>query len=440
VRDFTLQAPWLGTVSAGNTGFRFVRIDLLDTNVTVPLFGIRANFEFRDIPYLGSFNCNDSLLNQIWMTGAYTVHLNMQHYLWDGIKRDRLVWVGDMHPEAMTILSVFGKNNVVEKSLDFIRDITKLPKWMNGISSYSMWWILIHYDWFKYTGDKDYLYKNKEYMITLLKHLTQFIGENNKENLNGIRFIDWPTRNDTAAVHAGLHALLLMTMKAGREISILIDNDELRNVCDNSIYKLKQYVPDYTTSKQGAALAALSGFDDPKKINEEVLRIGGARELSTFYGYYILKARALAGDFDGCIDVIKEYWGGMLKLGATTFWEDFNIEWLHNASRIDEMPQGNKVDVHAEYGKFSYRGHRHSLCHGWASGPTAWMSEFILGIKPLEPGFKSVQIIPNLGNLKWASGTFPTPLGIIYVKHTRQENGEINTEYKIPDGIELIIQ
>ena len=34
--------------------------------------------------------------------------LNMQDCLWDGIKRDRLVWIGDMHPETMSILAVFG--------------------------------------------------------------------------------------------------------------------------------------------------------------------------------------------------------------------------------------------------------------------------------------------------------------------------------------------
>ena len=91
------------------------------------------------------------------MTGAYTVHLNMQDYLWDGIKRDRLVWVGDMHPETSTIATVFGSNEVVPKSLDLSRDITPIPNWMNGISTYSMWWIIIHRDWYMHNGDLAYL-------------------------------------------------------------------------------------------------------------------------------------------------------------------------------------------------------------------------------------------------------------------------------------------
>ena len=38
---------------------------------------------------------------------------------------------------------------------------------------------------------------------------------------------------------------------------------------------------------------------------------------------------------DILISIIKEYWGGMLSIGATTFWEDFDIRWLHNALPLD---------------------------------------------------------------------------------------------------------
>ena len=131
MRDFEITLPWLGRLEVGESGFRFIRIDLVDPNATLLIKEISAVFRYRDIPYLGSFACNDERLNEIWMTGAYTVHLNMQEYLWDGIKRDRLVWIGDMHPEVMTINSVFGYNEVVPKSLDYVRDLTPLPNYMS---------------------------------------------------------------------------------------------------------------------------------------------------------------------------------------------------------------------------------------------------------------------------------------------------------------------
>src|SRR5690606_10460745 len=128
IRDFHTLLPWLGKIQLGETGFRFVRIILEDEDAELQLKEVRAIFTYRDIPYLGSFKCDDDRLNEIWKTGAYTVHLNMQEYLWDGIKRDRLVWVGDMHPETSTISAVFGYNEVVPKSLDLSKETTPLPQ------------------------------------------------------------------------------------------------------------------------------------------------------------------------------------------------------------------------------------------------------------------------------------------------------------------------
>ena len=147
--------------------------------------------------------------------------------------------------------------------------------------------------------------------------------------------------------------------------------------------------------------------------------------MSTFYGYYVLRARAAAGDYQGAMDCIRQYWGGMLDVGATTFWEDFNLDWLDNAARIDELVPAGKKDIHGDYGAHCYKGFRHSLCHGWAAGPTAWMSEYVLGVQILEPGCKTVKIEPHLGDLKWAEGTFPTPHGLIKVRHDKNEDGTI---------------
>jgi len=83
VRDFSMVVPWLGRNRSGESGFRFVRIDFLEPNAELHLREIRAVASYRDIPYLGSFKSNDQRLNDIWEVGAYTVHVNMQDYLWD---------------------------------------------------------------------------------------------------------------------------------------------------------------------------------------------------------------------------------------------------------------------------------------------------------------------------------------------------------------------
>lgn len=451
MRDFTIQLPWLGVTEVGNSGFRFVRIDLPDDSVELQLKEVRAISTFRDIPYKGSFRSNDERLNRIWQTGAYTVHLNMQEYLWDGIKRDRLVWVGDLHPEVMTVSTVFGYNEVVPKSLDLIRDITPLPQWMNGISSYSIWWLLIHRDWYYYQGDLSYLKAQQPYLSALLRHLISKTDESGRERLDGNRFLDWPSNANPVAIDAGLQALMVQAMKAGSELCIVLGDEALAGECRLTEARLveaaqavtrplkqSQVAPDAPGSKQAASLLALAGLMKPDEANRNYLSVNGAKGFSTFYGYYMLRAMSAAGNHQGAIDVIRQYWGGMLDLGATTFWEDFNMDWLPNASRIDERVPAGKKDIHGDYGAYCYKGFRHSLCHGWASGPTAWLSEYVLGVQVVEPGCRVVRITPHLGDLKWVEGTFPTPYGVIEIRHEVASDGTISSRIEAPKEVTII--
>lgn len=437
IRDFRIQVPWLGKIQVGESGFRFVRIDLLDSAAELHLKEVRAIFTYRDIPYLGSFKSNDERLNRIWQTGAYTVHLNMQDYLWDGIKRDRLVWVGDLHPEVATVNSVFGYNNVVPKSLDLARDVTPLPGWMSGISTYSMWWIILHYDWYMHHGDLAYLKQQQPYLAELVKQIVNKVGPDGKERMDGNRFLDWPSSKDTAAVHAGLQAMTLWSLTTAAKLGEVIGDTETQSIAEEAVGRLRQYVPEMKQSKQAAALLALVDMVPAAVANDQVLSVGGAKNFSTFYGYYMLQAMAKAGNYTGALDVIRDYWGAMLDLGATTFWEDFNLEWLPNAGRIDELVPEGKKDIHGDYGDYCYVGFRHSLCHGWASGPTAWLTEHVLGIKVTAPGCREIVIAPNLGDLDYVEGTFPTPRGVLYVKHTRQPDGKVKTVVRSPKGIKV---
>lgn len=63
------------------------------------------------------------------------------------------------------------------------------------------------------------------------------------------------------------------------------------------------------------------------------------------------------------------------------------------------------------------------------------MTQHLLGIEVLEPGCKTLRIAPNLCDLEWVEGTFPTPLGIVYVKHSKGADGKITSDLKVPAGI-----
>ena len=452
IRDQEVILPWFGVKEIGNSGFRFVRIDLIDKNSELSLKEVRAVALYRDVPYRGQFKSNDERLNQIWQTGAYTVHQCMQEFLWDGIKRDRLVWMGDMHPEIMTISNVFGYNEVVPKSLDLARDSTPLPGWMNGMYPYSMWWVLAQRDWYWFNGDKEYLEQQREYLLGLLELFHERVDENGFE-LSGGDFLDWPSKANQPAMKAGCQALMMMTMKSAAELCDILGETAMAKRCRDCHAKMasvasqvsEEYykvalAPGEPGSKQGTSLMVLADMIDAKKALDEVIKVEGARGFSTFYGYYMLQAMAKAGDYAGAMDFISEFWGAMIDLGATTFWEDFHTDWLkEDVAPITELVPAGKKDIHGDFGAYCYQGFRHSLCHGWASGPTAWLSQHVLGVEIVEPGYKVVRINPNLGNLEWVEGAVPTPYGDIQISHRKDADGKVVSKVDAPSGVTVIM-
>ena len=438
MRDYRVSVPWLGSVETGKTGFRFVRLDFTDAEDELPLVYVEARSFMRDISEIGSFRCSNQRLNEIWKTGVYTVRLNMQDYIWDGIKRDRLVWLGDMHPEVMTITNVFGNQELVKKTLDFARDDTPLPGWINGMSSYSLWWLIIQNDFNTFTGDMTYLKKQLPYVKGVVSQIAACIDDNGEETLDGTRFLDWPSSNDTDAIHSGLQSLTMMALRAAVEIGKKVKDSECLDKASSALKQMKPIHPHDNRSKQAAALAIISGQSDNFDKDAETILTGGALGFSTFYGYYMLEALAKAGKKEEACRLISDYWGAMLDLGATSFWEDLNYDDVAKAGRIDGFVADDKFDIHADGGDYCYKGLRLSLCHGWASGPSSWLMQNVLGIRPVEAGCTEVMIEPFLGSLEWAEGTFPTPRGVLSVKLKKDKTGKIIADVKAPEGIKII--
>ncbi|PQV64216.1 alpha-L-rhamnosidase [Abditibacterium utsteinense] len=442
--DFEIRLAPMSSGEFGLTGFRFARLDLLE-NAEVPLVAARAVTLEHEPKEIGSFQCSDERLNQIWRVGRETTRLCLQDYIWDGIKRDRLVWMGDLHPEIAVVLKCYGALEIVPQSLDWVRNHTALPAWMNGIGSYSMWWVVLQRDWWMQTADLTYLQSQRAYLLGLLPLLMEQIGENGEISWRGSTFMDWPSSPNQSAVLSGLHALLCWSLESGATLCDALGEGETATKCRHNIEVLRRHAPAlppqseaaHAGTKQAAALLALTHLADAKVANAQVLSQAPLKSLSTFYGFYTLQARALAGDVTGALDVIRKYWGTMIDLGATTFWEHFELEWAENAGRIDELPQPGKRDIHRECGEYCYVGLRHSFCHGWAAGPTAFLSETVLGAQIIEAGGSVVRVRPQLGDLKWAEGDFPTAFGPIHIRHTKNEAGEIESHIEAPPQVRI---
>lgn len=404
-RDISVLVTSLSDLTFGQTGFRFVLIENLgDEEIT--LQSISAVNRYSAYPDEGFIKTDDIQLNKILDTAAYTMRLCCQDgYIFDGIKRDRLVWSGDLHQEILTAMYLFGDIENVPNSLEFLRLDSKTGEWINNIPAYSAWWIINLCTYCNISGNFNFFNKHSDYAEEIL---TQFNSHISGEGVmdfgdNDMRFfLDWQTK-DTSDAIIGTAMIILLAARSFLEHR---KNAVATEICG----KLSGYVTKSVNSKQALAFQVLSGrncSDVAKKIEKD-----GSEGFSTFMAYYILSADAKA-DSKNIIPLIKEYFGAMLLYGATTFWEDFNIKWCENSFGIDEFPSKGKRDIHGDFGDYFYKGLRHSLCHGWSSGVYAFFVEYVLGVK-IENG-KLASINPRLSGISNVEAEIPLADNILHI-------------------------
>lgn len=430
-RDFSATIPQLSDGRFGQTGFRFVCLDFSGGTYRIKSVIAESESEVHEIK--GSFECSDSRVNDIYSVARKTLLLCLQNdMIWDGIKRDRLVWIGDLHPETLGLLYTTGDIKNIENCLDFSVNGTLPTEWMNGLTSYSFWWMIILYDYYRFTGKKEIIEKYADYLYKLVENTEKLIGEDGSTSFPN-DFLDWPT-NDMKDAPEGVAALCKIACERAVELLNIAGKDATK--AERAAAELSKRKQPELSFKQAEAMRYLAFKNNTEKVGK-ALTAGGAKGMSTFMSYYILTAVTQTTGAKIALDMMKEYYGGMLDKGATAFWEDFDVDWIKGSGRIDEIPAAGKKDIHGDYGRYCYTGFRHSLCHGWSCGPIEFLVENILGVNVLETGFKKISVSPDLCGMEYAKGDIPTPYGMIKISHTATENG-IKTQIVCPEEIEVI--
>lgn len=436
LRDIKTSLVPYSDASWGQTGYRFVRLDIL-SGEGVKIKSIEGIYSHNDLEMVGSFKCDDDLVNRIYDTAAHTTDLCIQNdMVWDGIKRDRLVWIGDMHPETITILSMYGACENVKNSLRFCREKAPLPSYMNNYPAYSLWWVCILSDYYNATGDVDFIKENKEYLYQFISQINGCITDKGELVFDGNEnayFLDWASSESPERV-AGVYALCsLAAGKAELLFDALSLDKKVLSDIENRICKTL----DGGKLKQVIAMKVLGGHSQDKPIDK--LLKDGAAGVTTFMSYYILSAIKKLSKGENAVNIMKEYYGAMLSRGATSFWEDFDMSWLEGSSRIDEFPNAGEKDLHGDYGNYCYKQFRHSLCHGWSSGPVPFLFHHVVGIEILEAGCKKVRISPDLSGLQYVDATYPTPYGPLKVS-IKNQNGKAVVKVDAPKEVKVVLE
>ena len=371
--------------------------------------------------YCGAFASSDELLTRVWMHSAYTLRLCMRELYIDGPKRDRLPWVGDVFIGALGNSVTFADAGIVRRTLValFPDDVRRQD--CNGILDYSLYWILTLDRYLMFTGDLEFtrnLWAQAKELLAALETREDGRGLLSSDKAEWV-FIDWADI-DKQGTCAALQMLHILALDAAAEIGRELRDDAAASAFANKAARLRRLVrktfwsADRGRFADGAANGEMSGRAG-RHANFFALLAGLANRRQTaqilggvllgnetpgvgtpYMRYFESAALCRAGRAGAMLERLRAYWGGMLDLGATTFWEGYN-----------------PLDQGAQHSAFYGRPFAKSLCHAWASGPLQLLSADLVGLTPTAPGWRRFTVqLPKIG-LPWICASVPTPHGDI---------------------------
>ncbi|RAV21314.1 amylo-alpha-1,6-glucosidase [Paenibacillus contaminans] len=381
-------------------------------------------YEYVPVTHRSTFECSDPKLNEIYNMSLYTLHLNMREFFLDGIKRDRWVWSGDAYQAFLMNYYSFFDLDVTRRTLIALRGKDPLVMHFNTILDYSLYWFISLYDYYLYTGDIDFIRQYYDRAVTLMDFC---LAQRNEEGLLEGRqqdwvFVDWADFKNNGAVSTiqillarSLEVMSLLAAKLGNvsastsyvTLAEEIKEKTIRLFWDDSRGGLLHHRVDGVTQStltKHASMFALTydylSLEQRDSVIRNVMLNPGVPQIRTPYmRFHELAVLCESGQHDYVRQEVLSYWGGMIELGATTFWEEYD------PSLADDAHFGMYGGT---FGK--------SLCHAWGAGPIYLFGKYFLGITPSSPEYQTYRIQPNLGGLAFMKGTVPTGKGQVHIE------------------------
>ncbi|PQE32565.1 alpha-L-rhamnosidase A protein [Rutstroemia sp. NJR-2017a WRK4] len=480
----------------GLHGFRYVKIyldalaaDAPYTNasgtvnidyVSLKFSGIRGTVD----TFTGWFESSDNDLNQWWYDAvytndlatdvfeknsteprnAYTPTLDGKLVLFDGAKRDRDPYVGDLAVASRTSYLTHdlaqASRNVLADLADHQRDDGWIPpasiaSYTLPLLDYPLWWVVCSYDLLVYRGDHDYISK---YYSTLLKVLDQFYPSvtDNTTNLitkgvgvsGGYGDYAFLPRTGPITYYNALYVLALKNAAViAKSQGHPKDADRWISRANNVSAALNSHNFDNsagaffdgtcgdtycaTHAQDGNSISILSGTTNRTRsqsilsylsthnsrfygnsfYDNDLLQTDFSQRVYAFMSYFEIEARFQTHLVASALDQIRRTYRWMANNDPkVTMWEGIG-------------PNGSP-----------YEQGFTSMAHGWSTGIVPALTNFVLGVTPTGPGFQTWTIKPMPGDVSWARGVVPTPKGDITVAWSISSAGSFALSIETPAG------
>ena len=416
-----------------------------------------VDFEYLPLENRGSFKCDNEEINKLWDVCAYTMLLNSREAFFDGIKRDRWVWSGDAYQSYFVNYYLAYDLDIVRRSVRMLRGRDPIKKHINTICDYTFLWISSVWDYYFYTGDKDFISDIYPEILDVLAFVESRLDSDGmyERRADDWVFIDWSTFDSNGPICAE-SMLLARAYESVAKCAEVVGDEKTAKAATkhakmivervNELYWDEEkgaFIDDYKSGKRNVTrhaniFALLFGYADEKRkesiiknviYNDEITKI-----TTPYFEFYELDAMCQIGDFGYMTSMLDSYWGEMLRLGATTIWEEFD-------------PTKKGIEHYEMYGG----RYEKSLCHAWGASPIYLLGKYALGVKPTAPGYATFEVKPSTMCFGEISGTVPTQNGDIFVSLNR-EKCEVVSEidggtlildgkkYTIPKGEKLTVE
>lgn len=425
-----------GKFVSSSVAFRYVFIPDADENYKVSL-----DFEYLPLENKGAFKCDDELVNKIWNVSAYTMLLNSREAFFDGIKRDRWVWSGDAYQSYFVNYYLANDKDIVKRTTRMLRGADPITKHINTICDYTFYWVCGIWEYYLYTGDIDFVTDIYPEILDMWKFVEGRLDEDGMylRKSDDWVFIDWSAFDSNGPICAEQMLLAHAYECLAKCASLAGDLQTQAHAKARFEYIKEQvnlrywsedkgaFIDDYKSGKSNvtrhanifALLFDYTTEERKEKIIKNIIYNDNITKITTpYFEFFELDAMCKIGDFDYVSNMLNSYWGGMIRLGATTIWEEFD-------------PTKKGIEHYEMYGG----KYEKSLCHAWGASPIYLLGKYALGVYPTEAGYKTYEVKPSLMHFKEIEGKVPTPCGEISVKIA---NGELSVLSPI-DGGTLIL-
>jgi hypothetical protein len=423
--------------------YRFVQLEIETGDEALRIHDLHGIFVAYPFTLVARFDSDLAWLADMWAVNWRGARLCAWETYFDTPYYEQLQYVGDTRIQALITLYMSDDDRLVRQAIEHF-DLSRIPEGITAsrypselgqyIPTFSPIWVAMVHDYWMHRGEPEYVRGFLPGIRAVLGWFEQQVDETGMLGpIPWWPYVDWarewargvpPGGAEGHSTVISLQFVYALERAAELEERLgvpgLADHyrslarkvrDAVRGGSWDAARGLFRDMPGGNTySQQANVMAVLTDAVAPAgqaALMERVLSDATLTQSTYYFSYYQLEALRKAGLGERYVEQLAP-WRGMLDLGLTT---------------VPETPEPTRSDSHA-----------------WSAHPNYGLLATVLGVRPAEPGFKTVRIAPHLGPLQRAEGRVPHPRGTIVVRLARTEGGGLRGEVTLPEGLEGVLE